>query len=125
MSTQHDGSGPYLRVEVTLAMAIVKSDGTILNDDMLDTTLAFGRPLADGPAIDGGRVTSDRSQQVIAQQLANLAEAVKVFVGQNFAFLEAIEDGRGMLDDVTETVGTREQVGVAAIRVIGGEGGRA
>lgn len=125
MSTQHDGSGPYLRVEVTLAMAIVKSDDTILNDDMLDTTLAFGRPLADGPAIDGGLVTSERSQQVIAQQLANLTQAVKVFVGQHVAFLEAIEDGRGMLDDVTETVGTREQVGVAAIHHVTGEGGRA
>lgn len=116
MTGEHDGSGPYLRVEVTLAMAIVKSDDTILNNDMLDVTLAFGRALADGPAIDGGLVTSERGTAVIAQQLANLTEAVKAFIGQNLAFLEAIEDGRGMLDDVTETVGTREQTGYAVFR---------
>ncbi len=61
-----DGSGPYIRFEVTIAAAIVKRDDTILNDDMLDTTLVFGRPLADGPAIDAGLVPTERSQAAIA-----------------------------------------------------------
>ena len=120
-----DGSGPYIRFEVTIAAAIVKRDDTILNDDMLDTTLVFGRPLADGPAIDAGLVPTERSQAAIAQLLANLARAVQVFIGQNYAFLGELEgEGRGMIDDIRETGETREVIGTAAFRTVSGKGAR-
>ena len=50
----NDGSGPYLRVEVTLAMAIITGADRVLNEDMLDVTLAFGLGIKDGAAIDAG-----------------------------------------------------------------------
>ena len=126
MSAQQDGSGPYIRFEVTIAAAIVKRDDTILNDDMLDTTLVFGRPLADGPAIDAGLVTTERSQAAIAQVLADLAQAVQVFINQHYAFLGALEgEGRGMIDDIRETGETREVIGTAAFRTVSGKGARA
>jgi len=123
--TTNDGTGPYLRAEVTIAMAVITSGDHVLNDDMLDTTLAFGVGIADGDRIDAGEVTTEQTQALIAQQLANLAQAVRVFVGQNLAFLGPIEEGRGMIDDVRETAGAREVTGYASIHVVGGEAARA
>lgn len=105
---------PYLRVEVTLALAVVTEGDRILHDDMADLTMAFGCPIADGPAALA--LTSEQLQAILGQQAADLAQAIKVFVGQNFAFIENIAEGRGMLDDVRETGATVAVTGRAAIR---------
>jgi hypothetical protein len=72
-----------------------------------------------------GRVTTERSQAAIAQVLADLAQAVQVFINQHYAFLGELEgEGRGMIDDIREIGETREVIGTAAFRTVSGKGAR-
>jgi len=119
-----DGTGPYLRVEATIAAAIVTKDDRLLHGDLVDVTLAFGCGISDGPAIDAGKVTSERATAVLAQLVANITQSVRVMLEQNLSYIETVPSGEAMTDHGT-VVSEREAIGVTAAVRVGGKVARA
>ena len=119
-----DGTGPYLRVEVNIAAALVTQDDRLLNGDMVDVTLAFGRGISDGPAIAAGKVTSERATAVLAQMVANITQSIRVMLEQNLSYLETVPAGEAMTDH-GEVVSEREAIGVTEVVRVGGKAARA
>lgn len=80
---------PTFHVEVNAA-AYFLEDGKVLNDDMVDLTLAFGARVTP-PA---GTMTDARIQEGLAQGVAQVMAVIRVaLTGAGFAYTGEVQEG--------------------------------
>lgn len=68
-------------VEVTVAVAMLQEDGTFLNDDMADVTLAFGLPTSQPPR----PLTEQEVKDTLRSNLGRVAAALETMLLANGA----------------------------------------
>lgn len=68
-------------VEVTIAVALLQADGTFLNDDMADVTLAFGLPTKQPPRT----LTDHETRETIRHNLSRVAASIEAMLIANGA----------------------------------------
>jgi hypothetical protein len=114
-SAKHDGTGPYLRVEITVGVAIVKRDNKLLNRDFVDATLIFGRAIAGGEQVTEEYVTSERSQQIIGELASGICNGIRgTFDGGTLSYMGTLGEKDQPMTLMRGTVtGTKSFPGLA------------
>lgn len=101
-------------VEVTVAAALLRPDGSFVNGDMADATVAFGLPV---PPLDR-ELTEAESQESIRHNLSRVMAVIEAtLIGNGVAHLGSVADpmtaharevGRATTDPVTVQLVPRE-----------------